>query len=229
MGQKLNDPVLLTIRGTLSNKDLEATRKLHNETAGSEPGKAAAIALGDLSHKVYVPAEGGEKTSDAKPGEILFMDIWRNPEGLQQFFSNKQVQEQGGQLFKEKNPTVHMPATGAFSFHLPTAMTRTDRYIGILQGKAKSVEALIAAFREGMSAGIADARKHGQVSTELYVTLGPPSTDGSADIVAVDVFHDLKGMVEVYSTPAMQEIGKLFVGRPSGSIWTQPKGIWNEW
>lgn len=229
MGTKLNDPVLLTIRGTLVNKDLETTRKLHNETAGSAPGMAAAQALGDLSHKVYVPAEGADKLSDAKAGEVLFMDVWKNPEGLQQFFSNKQVQEQGGKLFAEKNPTVHMPATSAFSFHLPAPMSRTDRYIGILQGKAKSIEQLIGAFREGMTSGMAESRKRGQLSTELYVTLGPPSTDGSADIVAVDVFADLKGMLEVYGSPAMAEMGKLFVGRPSGSIWQQPKGIWNEW
>jgi hypothetical protein len=229
MGRKPNDPVLLTIRGTLANKDLEVSRKLHNETAGSEPGKAAAQALGDYSHKVYVPAEGAEKLSDAKPGEILFIDVWRDPEGLQQFFGAKLVQEQGGKLFAQKTPMVHMPATNAFGYSMPAPMTRNERYVGILQGKAKSIEQLISVFREGMTAGLGEARKKGQLSHNLYATLGPPSADGSADIVAVDVFSDLKGMLEVYGSEDMAKMGALFVGRPSGSIWTQPRGVFNEW
>src|SRR4051812_41217627 len=87
MATQSKDPVLLTIRGKRAVQDLDAARRLHNETAGSEQGIAACRALGDLSHKVYVAAGGAaEKFSDAKPDELFFMDVWKNPEGLQQFF-----------------------------------------------------------------------------------------------------------------------------------------------
>ncbi len=48
---------LLSIRGILALKTLEAARAVHNETAGAPANVAAARALGDLSHMVYVPME----------------------------------------------------------------------------------------------------------------------------------------------------------------------------
>ena len=60
---------------------------LHNDTAGSQAGIAAARALGDLSHKVYAPVVMPQ--SGAKEGEVLFMDWWQDPKGLMDFFANE--------------------------------------------------------------------------------------------------------------------------------------------
>ncbi len=81
---------LLSIRGALAPKTLEAARAVHNETAGAPANVAAARALGDLSHMVYVPME-----HDGHHGnEFLILDQWNSLEGLNQFFANPHVQEQ---------------------------------------------------------------------------------------------------------------------------------------
>jgi len=43
-------------------------------TEGPQPGIEIARSLGDMSHNVYTPAEGAGSLSDAKPGELLFID-----------------------------------------------------------------------------------------------------------------------------------------------------------
>src|SRR5215469_2511024 len=102
--------VLLTVRGKFAAKTLDAARVLHNDTAGSAPGIAAARSLGDLSHNVYAPAKNG--ASAAAEGEILFLDHWAAAHGIMQFFSNPTVQEQAGKLFSQRDVAVWMPATG---------------------------------------------------------------------------------------------------------------------
>src|SRR5215470_3654184 len=91
---------LLTVRGKTIPATLEATRKLHNDTAGAPPSVAGARALGDLSHNVFAPV------SDELGGELLFIDFWNSMAGLGQFFSDKQVQEAAGQLFSSRDATV---------------------------------------------------------------------------------------------------------------------------
>lgn len=223
------EPVLLMIRGTLAVKDPDDARKLHNETAGSDAGVAAAQALGDLSHKVFIPAVGAEKTSDGKPGELLIMDVWKTPEAIGQFFGDPNVVKTAGQLFTARDPVVFMPAKDAFTFHLPAPMSRSDRYIGVLRATVKSPQKTIDVFREQLTNTLSANRKHGQLSHELYFRLGPPSADGSVEMVGVDVFADLKGMLAAYSSEAMGAMAPLFVGKPSGSIWQQPRGAWVEW
>src|SRR5215813_379971 len=93
-------PVILTVRGTLVPSTLEAARVVHNETAGSASGIAAARALGDLSHNVYAPSTNSPGSS-ARPGELLFVDVWDEPEGVMRFFDNPHVEEQGRKLFGE--------------------------------------------------------------------------------------------------------------------------------
>jgi len=68
--------VLHTTRGTLNPKTLDEARTMHNAfvTEGSQPGIEIARSLGDMSHNVYTPAEGAGSLSDAKPGELLFID-----------------------------------------------------------------------------------------------------------------------------------------------------------
>src|SRR4051812_24380018 len=99
----LNLPVMLNVRGTHSQKSLDDARKLHNETAGSKPGMEAARSLSDMSHNVFVPVKNATKISSTKDNELLFIDFWADAGGLQKFFSNKDVQEQGGKLFTQKD------------------------------------------------------------------------------------------------------------------------------
>ncbi len=50
---------LFTLRGKVNTPTVADARELHNKTAGSADGIAAARALGDLSHNVYTSAGNG--------------------------------------------------------------------------------------------------------------------------------------------------------------------------
>src|SRR4051812_15559017 len=127
-------PYLLAIRGTLAPKTQEAARAIHNETAGAPPNVAAARALGDLSHMVYVPAE------QSATGEFLILDLWNNLDGLNQFFANPQVQEQAGHIFDTRDPVVWAPADGFASYHLPVPSGKNDRIVAVVRGMVQSRE-----------------------------------------------------------------------------------------
>jgi len=90
---------LLTIRGTLAPPSLEAARQVHNQTAGAPEGVAAAKSLGDLSHMVYVPV-------NKELAELFIMDLWTSPSGLNQFFSDPQVQQGAAMIFTQRDPVV---------------------------------------------------------------------------------------------------------------------------
>ena len=96
---------LLTIRGTLAPASLEAARQVHNQTAGAPEGVAAAKSLGDLSHMVYVPV-------NKELAELFIMDVWTSPGGLNQFFSDPQVQQGAAMIFTQRDPVVWEPAEG---------------------------------------------------------------------------------------------------------------------
>src|SRR5690349_16033222 len=68
---------LLTIQGTLAPKTLAEAFAIHNKTAGDPNSIAAARALGDLSHMVYLPME---KAADGA-GDVLFIDQWSSIDG----------------------------------------------------------------------------------------------------------------------------------------------------
>jgi hypothetical protein len=219
---------LLCIRGTLTTKDNEAARTTHNATAGNPAGVAAARALGDLSHKVYVPAPGAGEANGAKSGEFLILDVWKTPQGIEKFFSDKNVQEGGGRLLASRDPVVSMPADGAFTFSLLPPMNKPERYVGLMRGVVKNVREAIEVMSSGVKEMLSMTRQRGQLAHELYVKLGPPSTDGSAEIIGVDHWCDLNGMLDTYRehTAAMLP---LFKTPPALSVWQQPPGEWVEW
>ena len=216
--------VLLSVRGTLKPTSLEAAKRLHNETAGSAPGIAAARALGDLSHKVYVPVPGpGESDS-----ELLFLDVWQTAEGLGQFFSNPVVHEQAGNLFSTRDAAIWMPARGAFGFNLPAPTGKTERYLGIVRGLVTSPEQAISAFRSSISPHIADARRRGQLSHELFFRLPMPGESTAPELLGIDVWYDPEGMQEHYGKLSGYEAA--FTARPDTSVWREPSGGgFSEW
>jgi hypothetical protein len=219
---------LLCIRGMLNTKDNEVARNTHNNTAGNPQGVAAAQSLGDLSHKVFVPASDAGDFTGGKPGEFLILDIWKSPEGIQTFFSDKNVQEGGSQLFKERDPVVAMAAEGGFSFSLQAPMHKQERYIGLMRGVVKNAKDALNALNGGMKEGLAQARQRGQLAHDIYFKLGPPSADGSAELIGVDLWCDLKGMLATYAEHTAPML-PLFKDRPAMSVWKQPAGTWVEW
>jgi hypothetical protein len=224
MTQTQESHVLLTVRGTLKPKSLEAAKRLHNETAGSAQGIAAARALGDLSHKVYVPVPGAGEKDD----ELLFLDIWQTAQGLGQFFSNAHVQEQASNLFGARDAAIWMPARGAFGFNLPAPTGKPDRYLGIVRGLVTSPEQAISAFRSSISPHIADARRRGQLSHELFFRLPMPGESLAAELLGIDVWFDPEGMQEHYGKLTGYEAA--FSGRPDTSVWREPAGGgFSEW
>ena len=219
--------VLLTVRGTLVPKSLDAARTLHNETAGSVQGMEAARSLSDLSHTVFAPAEGAGKMNGAKAGELLFIDLWQDPSGLQQFFGNKHVQEQAGKMFSARDGSVWMPAPGSFSFHVHPTQAQPSKYVGIIRAVVKDPHAAVAHFAKTLPQNVRNARRRGQLSHELFVRMGAPSEP--VEILGLDTWSTLEGLVEHYSdAKSMEGMDTLFAGAPATSVWEHVTGF-NEW
>jgi hypothetical protein len=220
----IESPVLLTVRGSLVPKTLDAARVLHNETAGSAQGMAAARALGDLSHKVYAPVT---KAGGTEENELLFIDYWLSPQGIGQFFSNAHVQEQGSKLFSKRDPVVWMPAKGAFSFNLPAAQGKNGRWLGVVRGVVKSPEAAIDAFAKALSPTMLQARGRGQLSHEIYFRIPMPGENLPPEMIGIDVWCDTQGMQDHYKE--LKGLDGAFAGKPAMSVWEQASGGFNEW
>jgi hypothetical protein len=217
---------LLTIRGKLKPATVEASRNIHNATAGNPAGVATARSLGDLSHMVYVPT--GQNGSAAS--ELLILDVWNNLEGLNQFFSSHDVQEGGNLIFTEREPVVWMPARGAFTYHLAVPKGKNDRFVGVVRGPVHSHEQALAVHNEFASGGVNQARMAGNISHDVYFRLAQPGSPESLEFLAVDVWMDGAGMASTYANPDYGSIfGKLFAGMPVSSTWQEPAGEWVEW
>ena len=213
--------VMLTVRGNLVPKNLEAARVLHNETAGSPQGIAAARSLGDLSHKVYAPVK------DDGSNELFFVDFWQSAEGIGKFFSDHNVQKQGANLFSKRDGTIWMPARGSFAFDLPAPAQKNDRYLGVVRGPVKSPEEAIAVFNAVLGPKLGDARRRGQISHALYVKIPMPGDSSGAEIIGVDLWCDAAGMQEHYGD--LKGYDKAFTGAPQTSVWQAAPGNWSEW
>jgi hypothetical protein len=223
----MDTPVLLTVRGTLAPKTLADARTLHNATAGSPEGIAGARALSDLSHTVYGPAEAAGGLSGAKPGELLFLDHWADPAGLQQFFSNKDVQASAGRMFSARDGSVWMAARGAYRFQVPATAANPARFVGMVRGPVGSAEKAVAAFAALVTKNLRVARVRGQLSHDLYVRLGAPGEP--VEILGLDTWSTLEGLGEHYADPAsMTGLGDVFTGAPAASVWEQATGF-SEW
>ena len=109
---------LFTFRGKVKTPTVADGRELHNKTAGSPEGIAAARALGDLSHNVYTSAGNG-----AGSDELLFIDYWNSPRGFGQFFADPQVQAGAEQQFAEREGSSghRPPASATFISRFPLA------------------------------------------------------------------------------------------------------------
>lgn len=216
--------VLLTVRGSLVPSTLEAACALHNQTAGSPEGIAAARALGDLSHKVFAPVPG----LGAKPGELMFLDWWKTAEGIGNFFSNPQVHGMAAKLFSEREGAMWLPARGAFGFDLPAPAAKADRFLGVVRGAIANAESAIEVFKSVLAPKISDARRRGQLSHQLFVKLAMPGDTSGLELIGLDLWCDPMGMKEHYGE--LKGYDKAFSGAPQTSVWQQAgSAVWSEW
>ncbi|HVO41575.1 MAG TPA: hypothetical protein VMT34_03075 [Aggregatilineales bacterium] len=217
---------LLSIRGVLAPSTVEAARKIHNETAGAPANVAAARSLGDLSHMVYVPIDH----ASPKAGEFLILDQWNNLDGLNQFFANKQVQEQAGQIFSQRDPVVWAPAADFTSYHFPAPHGRNDRIVGVVRGMVRSQADAQTVHNAVAGSSASKARMNGNMSHEAYFRMATPGTPEALEFLAVDVWYDAEGMNRHYADPEfMGALMGLFATPPSATIWVHPAGEWVEW
>ena len=186
------DIFLLTVRGTPRADSADAARDLHNATAGAPAGVAAARALGDLSHNVFLPAESSEL-------KLLFIDTWNSPSGVGQFFGDPQVAQGAEGLFADRTATLWAPAPGHGSYSLPTPAGRSIAAVGWLKAAVTSPEAAQKAFAAHADASINRARMSGQVAHQIWL---PVSMEGAApplEVLGLDFWQDVDQMVAFYS------------------------------
>src|SRR3974390_1359562 len=129
-------PYLFTLRGKVNPRPVADARELHNKTAGSPDGIAAARALGDLSHNVYNSA-GNSAGSD----EILIIDYWNSPTGFGHFFADPQVQAGAELLFTEREGILWAPASGFGDFHLALPSGASPAACGLLPARGPPLKA----------------------------------------------------------------------------------------
>jgi len=214
---------LLTIRGTLAPTSLEAARQVHNQTAGAPEGVAAARSLGDLSHMVYVPV-------NKELPELFIMDLWTSPGGLNQFFSDPQVQHGAELIFTQRDPVVWEPAEGFFTYHIPAPTGYNDRFFGLIRGPVVSREQARTILNQVTSQGIHKARRAGHLSHEVYFRLAQPGMSESLELFAIDGWSDLDGMNRYYDDPDFTPaLGGLFTAEPATLLLKHPAGEWVEW
>jgi hypothetical protein len=178
-----------------------------------------------LSHKVYVPVlEAGT----ASANELLFIDVWQNPQGLGTFFADAQVQAGADMLFSAREAAVWMPAVGAFGFELAAPMHQSDCYIGLVRGSVADPAAAVEVFRTLLEPKLGDARRLGQLSHQLYVSLLSGDDADTVELLGVDLWADAQGMQEHYA--ALSGYDAAFRGEPTSSVWRQASpGNWTEW
>jgi hypothetical protein len=217
---------LLTIEGTLAPASVEEARTVHNSTAGEPTSIAAAKSLGDVSHMVYLPIT----PASTGAGNVLFMDIWTSMAGLNQFFSNPQVQAQAAELFTKRDPVVWESAAGYDRYSIPAPQGMNDRVIVLIRGTVTSQAEAMAPHNAAVAGGIAKARAAGALSHDAYFRLPNPDESETTDFLAVDVWMNAEGPAGYYGDTAFQAATTgLFTAAPTATLWTYPEAEWAEW
>ena len=87
----------------------------------------------------------------------------------------------------------------------------------------------IDVFRTVHEANIADARRRGQLSHQLFIRLPMPEQSGPLEAIGLDLWADAaQGMNEHYASLSGYEAA--FSAKPQTSVWEEPaNGTWTEW
>jgi hypothetical protein len=226
MKQKMNFN-LLTVWGKAATGSIEATCMLHNQTAGNPAGVAAAKSLGDMSHLTFMPTSSASSFT----GELLFMDIWNNLDGLNKFFSDHQVQAGGNMMFASREAVVWKKLDGFLNFHFPSPTGKNDKIVGLVRGKIKSLEEAETIHNSAIEKQVNPARAAGILSHEFYGRLAAPGSPETLEVLGVDVWMNSDSMMKHYMGPEFQnsELYSMFASKPASSTWAHPRGEWVEW
>jgi hypothetical protein len=213
---------LVTTRGPMTTPTHEAGRPIHNQTAGAPQSVEAARSLSDLTHNVYVPL------MDPKSNELLFCDIWYDPTGLTNFFSNPQVEEGGKAIFAKHERTIWRPATDIVSYCLLAPYGTKDFFLGLIRGTVKSRDAAKKLLNESRQAGLQAARRMGSMSHAVYFREPVAGGDTTLEVLGVDMWSDMDGMMAYYKQYDTG-LDAAFAGKPEATLWKRPAGEWVEW
>lgn len=218
---------LLTVQGKVNPTTVEETRLLHNQTAGNPEGVATAKYLGDMSHMTYMPLDAATNFN----GDLLFLDIWNSVEGLQQFFSDHQVQAGGTMMFKSRDAVVCSALDSFLHFQFPAPTGHHDRIVGIVRGMVKSLDEAAVIHNKAIAGTVKQARAHGILSHQFYVRLADPGSPEALEVLGLDTWMDSSSMMKHYMSPEFQGTGlySMFAGKPVSSTWVHPEGEWVEW
>ncbi|MEP7323319.1 MAG: hypothetical protein ABI761_15445 [Saprospiraceae bacterium] len=218
---------LLTIMGKVKPSSIEDTCTLHNQTAGHPEGVAGAKYLGDMSHMTYMPLDAATNFK----GDLLFLDVWNNLEGLNQFFSDPQVQGGAAMMFETRDAVVWKKLDGFLHCNFPAPTGNHNRIVGIVRGKVKSIEEAEAIHNTAIANTIKAGRANGILSHEFYVRIANPGSPESLEVLGLDIWMNAEGMMKHYMSSEFQNSGlyKMFTEKPVSSTWVHPKGEWVEW
>ena len=218
---------LLTVMGKVTTDSVETTRQMHNMTAGNPDGVAAAKALGDISHLAFMPLDAATNFK----GDLLFLDVWNNVPGMQQFFSDPHVQAGGNMMFASREAILWNKLTDFLNFQFPSPYGKNDRIVGIIQRKVKSIEEAKKIHNQSISGLVNLSRANGMVAHNFYARTAAPDSPEALEILGVDVWMSAEGMMKHYMSSEFQNSGlyQMFDGRPKNSTWIHPGGDWIEW
>jgi hypothetical protein len=245
----MEPPVLHLTRGTRNPKTLDQARAMHNSfvTEGPQPGIEVARSLGDLSHTLYTPAENTGGLSDAKPDELLFIDYWAEPNGMETFFSNPFAEQAGDRLFSSREESEWTPAPAAFTFQVPAPAGTPARFLRMLRAPVRSAEEATTVPGKLVSANLGAARRRGQLSHSLFVrpagviaarpasnarrSAGEnlPAPTEPVEILTIEFWATLEGLNEHHGdATATSGLDDALAGPPAASVWEQVSGF-AEW
>jgi hypothetical protein len=212
-----SDLYLLTVMGVPKTTTAAEAREVHNATAGNPEGVEGAKSLGDLSHNVYLPADGSNR--------LMFLDNWNTPTGVGTFFANEQVQQGADVLWAEREAVLWMRADGFGSYHLPASTGGSVGAIGIMRAPVSSYDAARDAFHADSVAKINASRRFGLLAHTLWV----PLQGDTQEVFGVDYWMDADAMNEWYAQAEYDSLGVAFTGAPESSTLLPAGKDWIEW
>jgi hypothetical protein len=243
----MQSPTLHLTRGVLA-LTLDETRGMHNAFVDNapQPGREIARALGDLSHNVYTPGPGVDPALRPQPDELLFVDYWADTDGMETFFSNPVALQAADRLFSTREEVEWSFAPNGFGFSVPAPQGMPPQYMALTRAPIASAE-VVTGLGERISAGLAAARRRGQISHALFIrgadigSRRPAANSRRAhgdtlaqsgapvEVLAVDWWPTLDALAEHYRDFAVgAELAGALSGRPETTVWQQETGF-SEW
>jgi hypothetical protein len=244
------EPLVLHMTRGILAPTLDKARAAHNAfvSGGPQPGIDIARSLGDVSHNVYAPVTGVEGDLTAEPGELLFMDYWANPNGMEAFFANPFAVEAGDRLYASREESEWTPAVGGFDFCVPVPQGAAVQYIAMMRASVRSAEDAVAALGKLVRDRVSAARKRGQTSHALFTRVAEvaaarpaangrrergervPESGAPIEILALDSWLTLEGLQEDYGDAvAMNGLyASALAEPPKTPVWQQQPGF-TEW